>query len=288
MYILRSLQVALIFGMALIALRFVFIAMCSHFTDIAIYHSYWIYYSYQLLFLAVAATMEFVFVSQICEWIALLFILLSQKNLSINEMFHDYNMFNSQLRKKERVMKAIFLVFLVSKLVFALFLACVQISCTNMITLPLVYGTLNLYMNSFNLALKAVVFAALMCAMRKYGHRVYKKTSKRLFIFFIVDMISYSTAIVVYTNERLNADLFTAQTFWWYFFTFAYTLNLPHILTGISYLYLKSHSDLIMELSKLDYLLIVSIFQREKEPADERMSVSGRLDRLSSFRELLK
>ena len=119
---------------------------------------------------------------------------------------------------------------------------------------------------------------------------MYKKTAKSLYIFFFVDMISYSLAVLVYTNERLNADVFNQDTFMWYFISICYFLNLPHILTGVSYLYLKSHSDLIMELSKLDYLLIVSIFQREKEPIlDNRLhNIIEREHRFSSFRMMLQ
>ena len=45
---------------------------------------------------------------------------------------------------------------------------------------------------------------------------------------------------------------------------FAYLLNFPIIIMSYAILYLKNTDDVIQEVSKLDNLLIVSIFQRHK------------------------
>jgi hypothetical protein len=42
-----------------------------------------------------------------------------------------------------------------------------------------------------------------------------------------------------------------------------YLLNIPHILVGLSIVYLKDFKDPIQEVSKLDYFYSVSIFQRK-------------------------
>ena len=42
-------------------------------------------------------------------------------------------------------------------------------------------------------------------------------------------------------------------------------MGIPIILESFAILYLKSKKDMIMELSKLDYLLVVSVFQKPRK-----------------------
>lgn len=287
-YILRTLQAAQSIGLLVMWMRFVFILMGYHYTNLILFREYWLYYLYQLLAQVVPFSMEFMYISQICEWMAMLYILKYQKQRKIEEILYDQNLFDSQARRNEKVMAIIFRVYFLCKLSFAAFLMITMTSCTHLVALPMVYGLITLGFSVVNLTLKTVVFFVLMWVMKNNGgHLVYKKTKYKLCIFFCVDFLSYLISIVIYTFERSNSDIFNNMVVR-HLILFCYLANIPQILSGYAILYLKSQDDLLMELSKLDWLAIQSIFSRRKKLPKDFLKSRERVDHLRNFYEMLK
>jgi len=89
--------------------------------------------------------------------------------------------------------------------------------------------------------------------MFKFHRFEYKRTSKPLVIYFISDIVSYGMMIYMLTIQRLDRPVS-------HFLIVVYMLNFPQIMLGFGILYLKDNKDVLQELSKLDYLVHVSIF----------------------------
>ena len=69
-----------------------------------------------------------------------------------------------------------------------------------------------------------------------------------------MDMLSYGMVIFIFTAESMG--LFESNRA----MLILYLLNIPQIIQAVAILYLKDSKDVMQELSKLDYLVIVSIF----------------------------
>lgn len=130
-------------------------------------------------------------------------------------------------------------------------------SCTNLIEVPLTYGRLALYNSLVNFGLKTIIFWTLMALMYRYHRFEFNRTAKRLIFYFVIDIISYGMAIFIFTAESMG--LFESNRT----MLSLYLLNAPQIMLAYAILNLKDSKDVMQELSKLDYLLIVSIFQRQ-------------------------
>lgn len=50
---------------------------------------YWISYTYQCVMILVPYAIEFVYISQIFEWMAMLFVITSQKTRTVDEILYD-------------------------------------------------------------------------------------------------------------------------------------------------------------------------------------------------------
>jgi len=95
-----------------------------------------------------------------------------------------------------------------------------------------------------------------MYQMKKYINYEYKRLYFKLGIYFVIDIFSYSISVYCFTSIRLSIHLYE------HFSTLMFIINLPQILMSCGVLYLKDNKDMLQELSKLDYLIPVSIFQR--------------------------
>jgi hypothetical protein len=85
------------------------------------------------------------------------------------------------------------------------------------------------------------------------------KRYKPLLIFFVLDFLSYAIDIFVYTIEQF-ADKTSIAVFRT-FLRYLYILNVGPVTIGFAIVYLKDNLDVIQEISKLDILCKVSIFQ---------------------------
>lgn len=149
-----------------------------------------------------------------------------------------------------------FILYAMIRITYILTIFIIQVSCTNLIQIPEIYGWISLVDSLVNFTFKLLTFLTLIYLMRKYNHFEFRRTSLKMLIYFLVDMLSYGMVIFIYTSQRLS----------WLdqepVIIVCYLLNLPQIMIGYAILKLKDSKDVIQELSKLDYLIIVSVFQR--------------------------
>ena len=87
---------------------------------------------------------------------------------------------------------------------YALFMITLQITCTNMLKLPMSYGLITGIMSSCTLLVKMGVFITLVLMMKKYNYREYKRNIKPITVYFIMDCIAYFIGIYIYTIERVS------------------------------------------------------------------------------------
>lgn len=80
-------------------------------------------------------------------------------------------------------------------------------------------------------------------------------------LYFLLDISSLTVCIYMFTAQRL--DLYENSTS-----LVIYLMNGPQIVVAFAILYLKDSKDVLQELSKLDYLLMISIFQRNTHQRD--------------------
>lgn len=158
-----------------------------------------------------------------------------------------------------------FLFYFVFKFLYNMFLIGMQIDCTNLISTPPIYGYLNLGESCFDFTMKLTTFFFLLCQMYYFHHFEYNRISKQLLIYFFLDMLTFMLTIFIYFLEQLDQEPNS-------FIMFCYIVNIHHIMLGYAIIYLKDSKDCLQELSKLDYLLKISIFQRNAVREDSLVS----------------
>ena len=99
--------------------------------------------------------------------------------------------------------------------------------------------------------------------MYKYGHYVFKQSFKDLLLYFCLSngtflLMCFFMQYMI-QNDEIDPSTWNNIVAW--IANIVSILDIAHILYAISILTLKGNKDMIMELSKLDYLLVVSIFQ---------------------------
>ena len=130
-------------------------------------------------------------------------------------------------------------------------------SCTNMLNIPIIYPYLTLTVSCINLIIKFVTFIVLQYMIYNYHKYVFECFSRSDLQVFIFDFFSYCVNIVIFTIERHNHEHFRP---FMDIILVIYIVNLPIILISYSILRLKNTDDVISEVSKLDNIMIVSIF----------------------------
>lgn len=158
-----------------------------------------------------------------------------------------------------------FIVYFAVKFLINLFLIGLQIGCTNLIRSPNIYGYINMVQCCFDFLMKLLTFFYLQCQMYYFHHFEFRRISKQLLVYFLLDMLSFLLTIFIYYLQQL--DLVPDR-----FIMFCYIVNLHHIIIAYAIIYLKDSKDCLQELSKLDYLLKISIFQRSAIQEDSMVS----------------
>lgn len=174
---------------------------------------------------------------------------------------YEFDQTENSIRRKELRMSQFFKFMFGLKLLYQFTLTSIEISCTNLNTTPPVYAMVPLIMSCVNLAFKTLVFMVLIVLMFRHGWHEFNKIKKPLCIYFIVDFLSYSLTILIFTDERYGFKGNVVQEF---VIAVFYVLNVPQMLAAVAVLYFKDKSDMLQQLSKLDYLVKVSIFQQYK------------------------
>lgn len=212
---------------------------------------------------------EYVYIVQVFEWQAMIFVIVTQKRRRVEEIMYDHSNPGHREKRsyrkgtdrrnnyiyKERQLMILFLLYFSAKFLINLFLIGMQIDCTNLIKTPDIYGYVNMWQSSFDFVLKLVTFLYLQCQMFYFHHFEFKRISKQLLVYFLLDMLSFLLTIFIYFLEQM--DKVPNR-----FIMFCYITNVHHIILGYAILFLKDSKDCLQELSKLDYLLKISIFQR--------------------------
>ena len=107
--------------------------------------------------------------------------------------------------------------------------------------------------------------------MKKNGNYVFKTSFVKMTTYFVLSLVFYMTLDYFHGKRGQHLhfpgrdDISTWQDFQVWFFNLCYIYDLPQLLYAYCIVTLKGNTDLIMELSKLDYLLVVSIFQKQKD-----------------------
>lgn len=163
-------------------------------------------------------------------------------------------------KKREKILRIFFVSCFVVITIIAVFLSSIEIACTNLQTIPIIYAYITMTSGIYNLLNKIFTFLLLKCLMRKYHNFEYKKNFKYWIIYFCLDFASYIGSIYIYTvfriipiNEGGEFDGFSVTI---------YLINAPQILIGLAIIFFKNNTDYIQDVSKLDYYEIVSIFQK--------------------------
>ena len=98
------------------------------------------------------------------------------------------------------------------------------------------------------------ILVVMVYHLKVYGNYVYKKIKRQLFTYAFLDLTAQILNNIVRGGRY--GDKYYIVLFW----NILYIYNLPGLLLTVAVLKFKCKDDMIMELSKLDYLAIVSIF----------------------------
>jgi hypothetical protein len=121
-----------------------------------------------------------------------------------------------------------------------------------------------MWFSVFEIALMTVVFIVLMSLMFKLQNYEFNRLWKQLSLYFCLIFLAYTFSVYIFTQIRLSTQ--------WYnkIITALYITNTPQIAISCGVVFLKDNKDMLQELSKLDYLVKISIFQRYRTlPEDE-------------------
>jgi hypothetical protein len=89
------------------------------------------------------------------------------------------------------------------KVLFNFFLIITQVSCTNVINIPKSYGYLTLIETGVDLAIKTLTFWYLIHQMYHFHRYEFNRMFRPLFLYYLIDMMSFTMTITVFTLERL-------------------------------------------------------------------------------------
>jgi len=206
-------QLNLIMGLFVQFLRLFYTLIGNNFVSFVLDKHYWLYFIYQVFFPITSYTMEFVFISQTFEWAAMYNVIIAQKGKLNEEIYFDT--VNSHLKEKRtyknippqrnntRTSELCYLwVFIISfavKAIYTIGIIIVQLSCTDLVDLPPIYGYLSMWISVFEIILMVIVFAYLMCLMHRYQNYEFNRLWKNLTIYFFLIFLAYSLSTFIFT-----------------------------------------------------------------------------------------
>lgn len=177
-----------------------------------------------------------------------------QKAMSIEEIMYQVN-HHDQAFRQEIKLKNVFLVYFSLNVSIDLVQLVLQLACTNMNEQLSVQKYIFKAEMGFNLAFKSLVFMVMFWHLFHYGRYVFTQTKWQLLIYFSLDFTAYFLSLA---QQGSNVD---EQEVWvYYVLILCYFGHLPLLMMAMAVLWCKGREDVLMELSKLDYICIVSIF----------------------------
>ena len=101
---------------------------------------------------------------------------------------------------------------------------------------------------------KTATLIGLLYQMKRCAYFEFQRLIIPTSAYFVMDFLSYSLAIFIFCYFRMG-DSFSIQYNKGFNLSLltVFLLNIPHIIVGLSIVYLKDFKDPIQEISKLDY-----------------------------------
>lgn len=189
--------------------RLVFLCTGPDYYNFVYVQAFWFYYAYLVACRLAGFSLDFVFLSQICEWLAMVFVIVTQKGTNINEIWYRHQQFQSEICKKEKNLIAAFGILVGFEVFYIVSLTTIEISCTNLQNEPNTYGMISLVISLIYILAKACVFLFLMAMMKMFGNYVYIKVFRTICIYFILDFLSYGLTIWILTTYRVQYEFWS-------------------------------------------------------------------------------
>lgn len=222
--------------------------------------------------------------TQVFEYTSMIMLILAQRNKTIGEILYDHNSENmsepltlQQLKSAQRISRRreLFLkkVFQVLTVIFILSLLFFEVSLYILGRFYLAYA---LFICVVMLALYTSFFT-IYCLMKKYHHYEFQKHSNPMLMYmFSYTIAGLTNALLLYMDSKIS-DYYTMRTYvdecdkGTYLYLqlaclFFPLTNIQYLLCLMSLIVYKKTDDVLQGVSKLDYLLKVSVFQIYKNP----------------------
>jgi hypothetical protein len=88
-FIVKALQVMLVLSIISTSFRCLFFFLSGSYLNVVLHNNYDLYFVYQLVMVLVPSSIEYVYTCQIFEWMAMLFVIVTQKDRRIEEILFD-------------------------------------------------------------------------------------------------------------------------------------------------------------------------------------------------------
>lgn len=233
---------------------------------------------------------------QIFEWAAMLYIIRTQRKRSVNQILYEhgaenvshsikfslkkkaFKQDNLTYRRKERLMGILFVALSVLLVVLNAILPALQ--ALGIISMNIMLSIFALQLLILQLCI-FLFFSLIMFNMHKYHRYEYDKNKKQFSIFFIALSINISALfgfLIVLLNDFVLEFEMSFNGYWDFCQTkinegsnrakfivnlsviLFVTFNVTYISPLVIFIKLKTSKDILQGISKLDYLLKVSIF----------------------------
>lgn len=224
-------------------------------------------------------TFHLVLLLLVCEQAAILFIIVSQKHKSVEKIMYDHNNEDRRIRRQERALKWALIVF--SSVVIATYSA--------IETMELLFMAKYVYVikTGFYVCWVAVILglgATLCCQMRSHHRYEYNRHKCNMLLTcllftlciafqFVIEISKFLQVTNLSIATEVNATLaFQEETCELVsralipFEVLVFCFRMQNILLVTLIIYVKRGQDVLQGISKLDYLLKVSLFQVYKDP----------------------
>ena len=193
--------------------RFSFIALGHNYMDWIKRDQYWLEYSRELIRNFDIFFMNLVYIYQIFEWIILIHIIISQKNLHLEEIIPMIK--SKGYNNKEKCMKISFIFIITLYIIYFFTRIIIEIVCTNLWDVSNTFNVLITDVCSIICCIFALSFFTLIYLLKNNAHYEYKRITKPLMIYFIVAIIAYLCVIIefvvirpgVFINRKLEPAL---------------------------------------------------------------------------------
>ena len=104
----------------------------------------------------------------------------------------------------EIFLKYLFITFSTLKVFYLTWIVASEVDCTNLVYIPHIYGWITMGVSWFHFFWKLIVVSILLYQMKRRANFEFKRLIFPTTVYLIVDCLSYSLCIYVFTMERLD------------------------------------------------------------------------------------